>query len=418
MIDSQDVSEQELEVLRGDALSNNLCSSKWIIKTLMSLCEIDKHGWTKELEDQLCILWDLSMEGEVVSHLISYDFPNIAKNTLMTSDEPRLIEIILGIIGNVGSSDEAFNTILRDRELVTQILRHLTSADSLILIQLMRILKSIFWQITAHESEDFLTAYLTECEFFGDSIIFILKSSTNDDLLTGTMNMLESVCNVDQLVIESFWEKLFKIDDLFSAMLESFRQVISRRKTSQFEWKFAEHWLGVLTDIMDCTSGFKSTECKFSEFKIDKTDEKFLKLMEIMYRILKPCKKSYNLYPIREGGANMIYDITHILLCLRCCDVNDPRLDCILATIFFSLKTVSESDSKNNQDPEELIAELLDYLNRYWLHMIKICTSKQIVVILRLCKREVREYLISFVQSHPKATLEALHKMKKVVKYF
>lgn len=40
MIDSQDVSEQELEVLRGDAVGNSLCSSKWIINTLMSLCEV------------------------------------------------------------------------------------------------------------------------------------------------------------------------------------------------------------------------------------------------------------------------------------------------------------------------------------------------------------------------------------------
>lgn len=40
MIDSQDVSEQELEVLRGDAVGNNLCSSKWIINTLKSLCEV------------------------------------------------------------------------------------------------------------------------------------------------------------------------------------------------------------------------------------------------------------------------------------------------------------------------------------------------------------------------------------------
>lgn len=30
------------------------------------------------------------MEEEVVSHLMSYDFPKIAKNTLMISNEPRL----------------------------------------------------------------------------------------------------------------------------------------------------------------------------------------------------------------------------------------------------------------------------------------------------------------------------------------
>lgn len=55
-----------------------------------NLFQIDQHGWTEELEDQLCTLWDLSMEGEVVSHLMLYDFPKIAKTILMTSDEPRL----------------------------------------------------------------------------------------------------------------------------------------------------------------------------------------------------------------------------------------------------------------------------------------------------------------------------------------
>lgn len=40
MIDSQDVSKEELEVLKGDAVGNNLCSSKWIINTLMSLLKV------------------------------------------------------------------------------------------------------------------------------------------------------------------------------------------------------------------------------------------------------------------------------------------------------------------------------------------------------------------------------------------
>lgn len=40
IIDSQDVSEQELETLKGDAVGDNLYSSRWIISTLMSLCEV------------------------------------------------------------------------------------------------------------------------------------------------------------------------------------------------------------------------------------------------------------------------------------------------------------------------------------------------------------------------------------------
>jgi len=53
--------------------------------------QIHENGWTEDLENQLCILWDLSMEGEVVSYLMSHDFPKIAKNILENYDQPRFI---------------------------------------------------------------------------------------------------------------------------------------------------------------------------------------------------------------------------------------------------------------------------------------------------------------------------------------
>lgn len=40
MIDSQDVNEEELQILKGDAIGDNLCSEKWMITTLMSLCKV------------------------------------------------------------------------------------------------------------------------------------------------------------------------------------------------------------------------------------------------------------------------------------------------------------------------------------------------------------------------------------------
>ncbi|XP_071644622.1 uncharacterized protein [Temnothorax longispinosus] len=89
MTDSQDVkNEQESEVLKGDTVVDELYRSKLIASTLMSLYEIDKNGWTKELENQFRTLWDLSMKKEVISHLMLCDFPKIAKNTLMISNNP------------------------------------------------------------------------------------------------------------------------------------------------------------------------------------------------------------------------------------------------------------------------------------------------------------------------------------------
>lgn len=40
MIDSQDVNEEELQILKGDAIGDNLCSEKWMITTLMSMYEV------------------------------------------------------------------------------------------------------------------------------------------------------------------------------------------------------------------------------------------------------------------------------------------------------------------------------------------------------------------------------------------
>lgn len=74
---------------------------------------------------------------------------------------------------------------------------------------------------------------------------------------------------------------------------------------------------------------------------------------------------------------------------------------------------VSESDSEEELDPEELITDLLDYLYKYWLQIIGFCTDEQIAEIL--CEREVRECLVNLVQSDPKVTPETLDKMKKAI---
>ncbi|XP_028049535.1 protein SAAL1 [Monomorium pharaonis] len=414
MIDSQDVSEEELKVLKGDAVGNSLCSSSWIIKTLMSLSQIDEHGWTEELEDQLCTLWDLSMEGEVVSHLMLYDFPKIAKTVLMTSNEPRLTEIILGIIGNVCCNDEAIDTIGSDRELAKQILCYLVSSDSLILIQLIRILQLVVWKIRQNPQSDWM-AHFMECQFFGHCISFMLKSSTIDNLLIAVMNLLESLSQTSLPSENNLLEKLFKINDLVPALLESFQQVIPVEKSSYSELTFVQHWLAVLIAIM------KSGSLKFENCE---NDERLSKLMEIMYRILRPCRKIYNLYPIRQSRANMICDAVRVLLGFRRCDVNvPPKIDCIIAIMMFSLKTESnppkegeraQEKSREELDPEKLIPDLLDYLHKYWLQITELCTSEQIAEIFCLCDCKVRESLMSLMcVPEFKVTPEVLDKVKK-----
>lgn len=405
MLHSEDLSEQELETLRGDAIGNNLCSSKWIINTLMSLCKIHENGWTEDLENQLCILWDLSMEGEVVSFLMSHDFPKIAKNILENYDQPRFIEIILGIIGNICCNNEAIDTIGSDKDLVTQILNRLTSDDTLILVQLLRILQSITWNIRENPQSNWV-AHFTECEFFGDTIIFMLNNSINDDLLMAAIHFLESISHTNLPHKDSFLKELFKIDDLIRALLESFMQVISVEKLSysKTEIIFIEHWLGVLIVVIELGS------LKFEDLENDKN---FSKLMDIIYRILKPYKESHNLFPIKELNANVINETMRVLLSFHSCDVNiSPKIDYIIATITFHLQIDSDAE-KEELDPENLMSTLLHSLNQYWLHIIGLCSNNYIAEVFHQCKHEVREYLINLVQSNSKVAPEVLEKVKK-----
>ncbi|XP_011693807.1 PREDICTED: uncharacterized protein LOC105453498 isoform X2 [Wasmannia auropunctata] len=340
----------------------------------------------------------------MVSYLMSHDFLTIAKNALTIPDNPRLTEIILGIIGNLCSNEEVIDKIGCDRELVTQLLSYLKSNDSLILIQLVRILQSAVWKIGQDPQSNWV-AHLTECEFFGKSITFILDSSTKYDLLKAAICLLESISQISLQHEDSFFERLFRTDILFHALLESYIQVIPMEEKSFSQWTFVGHWLAVLIAVM------KSGSLKFEDDY--ENDKMFKMLMEIMFAILKSCKK-YNLYPVRQQSANIICDTVRVLLGFRRCDMSvQARIDCIVAKLIFSLKTVSEAEAERKMDSEELKSELLDYLIKYCLQTIELCTSEQILEILSLCKCEVRECLISLLQPKMRKP-EMIVKMKIV----
>lgn len=47
-------------------------------------------GWTESMETDLCTLWDMTLEKDIVEFLLENDFLKMAEFTLKTSKEPRL----------------------------------------------------------------------------------------------------------------------------------------------------------------------------------------------------------------------------------------------------------------------------------------------------------------------------------------
>lgn len=164
-------------------------------------------------------------------------------------------------------------------------------------------------------------------------ICVIFKILISDDLLLATTNVLVPLSRINLPHRNNFFQELFKIDNLISALLESFMQLISVEKISysKRELTFIEQWVEVLIFIIELGS------LKFEDYE---NDENFFTLMEIMYRILKPYEESCNLLSIQQQDANVIHETMRILISFRCCNVNiPPKIDHIVATILFSLKT-------------------------------------------------------------------------------
>lgn len=79
-------------------------------------------------------------------------------------------------------------------------------------------------------------------------------------------------------------------------------------------------------------------------------------------------------------------------------------------------KGEEKAQRKNQEelDPGKLIPDFLDYLHKYWLQIIELCTSEQIAEIFRLCDHEVRDLLINLVcVPEFKVSPESLDKVKK-----
>lgn len=166
-------------------------------------------------------------------------------------------------------------------------------------------------------------------------IFVIFKIFIADDLLTLVIKMLSSMSQINLIDKMNFLRRLFKVNDLIPALLESFMQRISIEECSHCnsDLEFIENWLQILTFVLEDL--FKSENFN---------NESISRVIEIMYRILKPYEELYNLIPLQQITVNIIFEVVHILLTFHKCDINiSPKLDHIVMCIVFFLKTGIEN---------------------------------------------------------------------------
>ncbi|XP_053986428.1 protein SAAL1 [Hylaeus anthracinus] len=391
VLEAQEVGESEIEKLKGDTVGNTLYSGKWIINTLLSISKVHEDGWTEKLENDLCTLWDITAEKDIVQFLVDNDFFKIAEFALNTPEEPRLTEIILGIIGNMTCEPVVLEILGSNDELLETILHHLFSEDSATLVQILRLLRSALWNIQT-DPESKWRVNLRNSTYLKEVVPFILKSSTNEELLIATTSFLRSTAEIDLPIGKTLLDELFEASSFLPGMLESFEEVLPQDEApySVPTLKYLEDWLELFSNLR---KGHQIHQQILQDDNLDRT-------IEIPRRILANFSDPWNLFPLDEIKASCTHRCAEMILDFRwkgflradsAVDINETILK-----IIFSISTATKED---DEDSEETMEELLKYLEGYWVEIAKISTSDEIVRILKPNEKAIVDYAINLLKS-------------------
>ncbi|KAL3270005.1 hypothetical protein HHI36_009062 [Cryptolaemus montrouzieri] len=222
-MDDKEESPKEFELgieqkLKGDVIGDTMYTQRFVLTTLLKL---KNPKWDKALEDDLCFLWDSTLEKQVCEYLMEIDFPSIACCVILeynTLEYGRLIEILVGILANIST---AICQIPLKNEQIDTILNLLTSTDSLILIQVMRFIVAYYYSNPA-----FLTC--DRAEDISHLFKFVFRSSTNFDLVQKTLEALAKITI-------NFKENMFFDSEIVQLSLKACVRLLTEDYENDFE---------------------------------------------------------------------------------------------------------------------------------------------------------------------------------------
>lgn len=248
---------EELQIdpnkIRGDAIGDTLYSERYVIKLLMRLTEHKDEQWNEDVESDMCTLWDMAAQPDVVKFLMQHDSLSLFINVIQTTTVPRLLEIMVGLLGNMCCVKEVREELANQEEMQDTLLELLTCPDSPTLIQLVRLFQSIAWDLI---KPDRRSISLTDQHWFEKQMVnsqfplylsFILSSSTCEELLMAVIELLY-LCSLN--ISDKDFSQYFATPELVDGMVESWTQLFSAcKEENKFEFlnksleKTAQHWI-------------------------------------------------------------------------------------------------------------------------------------------------------------------------------
>lgn len=214
-----------------DAIGDTLYSKRFVLKTLLSLGSMEST-LSEDFEKDLCTLWDMTIEKDVVKLMLEHNVLEIFTNLVQITEEQRLTEILIGMIGNMCSLSQTRHILCQNADIMVPIIDLVSCTDPLILIQVMRVFHSC---LVFENSGDEIIWYghFSAVDQFVDKFAFILSNSTSATLLVHAYEALNSICT-KLAVIEiqpdeenqSSFRDLFVKPVLIAGVIDAFEQML------------------------------------------------------------------------------------------------------------------------------------------------------------------------------------------------
>lgn len=198
--------QQISDLISQESIGNTAFSKHWLFTTLMKLIEeVDRENEDgtdrnlvvdvdDDLQNELCKLWDMSMNQEVTMFLNEFKAVEILSGIAEKSKAPRVTEICVGILGNMACEPSVCTTMAENQKFVKLMLDMLETRDAPTLVENTRLLSTCLanretrrsWVRAIQRSEDVLS-----------HLMFIFSSSTNTDLLKNTADLVATLLDLE-----------------------------------------------------------------------------------------------------------------------------------------------------------------------------------------------------------------------------
>lgn len=229
--------ESDIEKIKGDAIGDTLYSSRFVLNTLLKLTKFNETTIDSKLSDDeqfekdLCYLWDMTIEKDVVHLLLDHDVLEVFAGIIRASSDERLVEILVGIIGNMCTLQKTRNILCNNGPVMAPLLELISCTDSLVLMQLMRLLHTA---LVFENAGDELVWFdhFRNIEDFVERFAFILSNSMSTSLLMAAFEALNAMCNKFAVieimpdVKDTCFRDAFVTSKLVQGIVEAFKQML------------------------------------------------------------------------------------------------------------------------------------------------------------------------------------------------